>query len=141
MDEGLPRARRIRRRADFLRVQEEGARVSTKHFVLLVAPRPNDVSGLARLGIVASKKVGGAPQRNRVKRRLREAFRRKKASFPDGFDVVVIARAGADGLAQADVDAEIDRALPQLVKKSRKRPDDHCDPGGRASSSSRRAGD
>lgn len=45
-----------------------------------------------RLGVVSSKKVGGAVQRNRARRRLREAYRRCRAWFSGPFDVVLIAR-------------------------------------------------
>lgn len=45
-----------------------------------------------RLGVVAGRQIGGAVQRNRAKRRLREAFRRKRAGFRPGFDVVLVAR-------------------------------------------------
>lgn len=48
-----------------------------------------------RLGVTVSKKIGGAVERNRVKRRVREAFRRVKARFPAGLDVVFVARRNA----------------------------------------------
>src|SRR5688572_4540379 len=84
-------ARRIRKRADFQRVQSRGLRVTTAHFVFLVAPGP-DPSGPSRLGLVVGRKVGGAVQRNRVKRLARECFRMWPDLLPDGVDLVVIAR-------------------------------------------------
>lgn len=116
----LPRSRRIRRREDFVRVQEGGARVTTRHLLILLEPRAdgpgNDPE--ARLGIVASRKVGGAVQRNRAKRLVRETFRRHANVFPRGFDVVVIVRPGVDALSQADVDAEIVGVAGLLRKRA-----------------------
>jgi ribonuclease P protein component len=86
----FPRARRVRRRAEFQQVFDAGRRVHGKYFTLLMAP--NDASGV-RLGIVASKKLGGAVQRNRAKRLIREIFRQSQP-FPgrQDVDVVVIPR-------------------------------------------------
>ena len=108
--------RRIKRRTDFLRVQSIGQRVSTAHFVLLVAARETP-SSCARLGIVVTKKIGSSPQRNRIKRLCRECFRLWPALLPDGIDLVVIARNGAAELGLATVRAEWERARPSLLKR------------------------
>ena len=108
--------RRIKRRADFLRVQSIGQRAMAAHFVLLVAAR--EVAGAcARLGIVVTKKIGNSPQRNRIKRVCRECFRAWPGLVPDGIDLVVIARSGAAELGLADVRAEWERARPALLKR------------------------
>ncbi len=74
---------------------------------MLVFPREaGDVTG-ARLGITASRKVGGAVDRNRVKRRVREWFRRSHGGLISELDLVVIARRGATALDQAAVDREL----------------------------------
>jgi ribonuclease P protein component len=109
--------RRIRRRSDFLRVQAIGQRASTAHFVLLVAAREPDTAACSRVGFVVTKKVGNAVQRNRIKRVCRECFRMWPELVPDGIDLVVIARAGADELGLADVRAEWERARPGLLKR------------------------
>jgi ribonuclease P protein component len=57
--------------------------------------RAEDADSPARLGLTVSQKVGGAVRRNRVKRLVREVFRRERALFPRGAEVVVIAKAGA----------------------------------------------
>jgi ribonuclease P protein component len=88
------RDRRIASRADFRRIQSEGARVTTRHFVLLVAAGP-DADAPSRLGLVVTRKVGSAVVRNRIKRVCREAFRLWPDLLPNGTDLVVIARAGA----------------------------------------------
>ena len=61
---------------------------------MVLASQREDTSG-PRLGITASRRVGGAVQRNLVKRRIREWFRETKRTLPADLDVVVIARKGA----------------------------------------------
>jgi ribonuclease P protein component len=106
------RASRLRKRADFLRVQRDGRPVRTAHFVLLVSARPD--AGPARLGIVATKKTGNAVVRNRIKRLCRECFRLAPEMLPNGVDFVVIAKAGAGDLGIGDVQKEWSAAAPKL---------------------------
>jgi ribonuclease P protein component len=128
LDQRLRPTQRIRRRSDFTRIQEHGARVGSAHFTFLVAlheaaldqeTAAQDATSTTRLGIVASRKVGNAVRRNRIKRLLREAFRKRAAELPRGIDLVVIARAGAHELAAAQVDAELLRALPRIADRAR----------------------
>lgn len=109
--------RRIRRRSDFLRVQAVGQRATSSHFVLLVAAREADAAACSRVGFVVTKKVGNAVQRNRIKRVCRECFRTWPDLVPDGIDLVVIARAGADELDLGQVRSEWERARPALLKR------------------------
>jgi len=83
-------ARRIRRKSEFQRVFEAGQRVHGRFLTLIAAPNQ---TGTARLGIVASRKLGDAVQRNRAKRLIREVFRRtvRPADGP-AIDLVVIPR-------------------------------------------------
>jgi ribonuclease P protein component len=81
------RSERIRRRADFQQVYEHGTRVHGPFFTLfLLAGQPQDSPG--RLGIAATKKLGGAVVRNRAKRLIREVFR--KVKIARGYDVVLV---------------------------------------------------
>lgn len=108
--------RRLRRRADFLRVQSEGSRVTSEHFVFLVAP--GAAAAPARLGLVVSRKAGPAVRRNRIKRLCREAFRTWPEFLPDGTDLVVIAKAGADALSLESVRREWGRVATVLRKRA-----------------------
>ncbi len=114
------RDRRLRRRADFLRVQATKTRVTTPHFVLLVDAQPRASRGPSRLGIVVTKRVGCAVDRARVKRLCREAFRTCPGFVPDGVDLVVIARPGAHELGLADVRAQWSNVRRKLHDKSLK---------------------
>lgn len=88
----LPRRRRIAKRKEFLAIQAQGRKLSGgRYLVFLLARR----SGARRLGVTVSRKVGNAVMRNRVKRWIRESWRRLSDSFPAGVDVVVIARPAA----------------------------------------------
>ncbi len=98
-------------------MQDKSARVTTAHFILLVAAWLSE--GPTRLGIVASKKVGGAAARNRAKRLVREVFRTRPALFPPGIDLVVIARPGADELTFPVVCREVEGVTSVLARRAR----------------------
>ncbi len=84
---GLPASARIRRRPEFLRVYELGVRVRARLMTVIALP---NTLGRSRLGIAATKKLGGAVVRNRARRLVRELFR--QGEIPPGFDIVVIPR-------------------------------------------------
>lgn len=65
----------------------------------------------SRLGITASKKVGNAPVRNRVRRLVREFFRRNRAAMAKPRDILVIAQPGTDKIAYDSVERELRTAL------------------------------
>ena len=75
----------IRRRAEFQQVYEHGSRVHSRYSTLFTRPTSLPVG---RLGIAATRKLGGAVERNRAKRLIREVFRRNKIA--PGFDVIVV---------------------------------------------------
>jgi len=98
----LPKAARLRRRREFLRVQQRGTRLHAGDVVVIALPAGGRVP---RIGITVSSKIGNAVVRNRVKRWVRESFRAVRAEWPP-VDLVVIARstapsAGLDGVRRA----------------------------------------
>ena len=107
---------RLSRSADFDRVFRSGRSHAGREFVLHVFPRAEE--GPPRLGLSVSRKVGGAVDRNRVKRLLREAFALESHRLPPGTDAVVVARTDAKGLAEREGLAGIQRALGDLVAKA-----------------------
>lgn len=97
-------------------MQEGGRRVAARYMTLL--GRPNDLDR-DRLGVVASRRVGGAVVRNRAKRRLRELFRRElstdgRAPGERALDVVAIARRELADAPFAALEADFQRALRTL---------------------------
>jgi ribonuclease P protein component len=88
----FPPELRLRQRADFDRVF--AARKSVADGRLVVYAAPNDLP-YPRIGLVVSKKHGTAARRNRYKRLLREAFRRRREQLPGTGDFVVLPRVGA----------------------------------------------
>jgi ribonuclease P protein component len=107
-----------------LRVQASAARVTTKHFVLLIAAQERIAfvadsvrfreSAPPRLGLVVSRKIGGAVARNRVKRLCRECFRLHPDLLPKEVDMIAIARRGADSLKLQEVREEWGRVAVSL---------------------------
>ena len=89
-----PRRRRGRlsRSGDFDRVYREGRSHSNRYVVLYAFPRSEDDAGETRLGISVGRKVGGAVDRNKIKRALREAFWELAERMPEGYDFVLVAR-------------------------------------------------
>jgi len=83
----LSASQRIRRRPEYLRVYEHGLRVRARLMTVIALPNTQNCS---RLGIAATRKLGGAVVRNRAKRLVREMYR--NAEVPQGLDIVVIPR-------------------------------------------------
>jgi ribonuclease P protein component len=105
VSESFPRRLRLRQRREFLRVQRSGAKHHTRFFLVFVAPsalrgRPGAAAraeGLpgTRLGVTVTRKVGKAVKRNRIKRLVREVFRRERHALPAGLDMVWVAKRDA----------------------------------------------
>src|SRR5262245_53380038 len=85
--QGLAAPERIRRRPEFERIYNTGAKVHGRFMTVFVMPNGSDAP---RFGVAATRKLGSAVERNRAKRRARELFRRRKQI--GGFDIVVVPR-------------------------------------------------
>ena len=111
------RRRRLSRSAEFERVYRQGRSKGNRFFVLYLFPREADASAPdgPRLGLSVSRKVGGAVERARVKRCLREAFWAEAERLATGADYVVVARPDARELAERDGMPGVRRALAELV--------------------------
>ncbi len=107
----MERRHRLRSPNDFKRVRRTGSSYAHPLVVLIASP-----NGLAntRLGVAAGKSVGGAVERNRAKRHLREALRPLLPALAPGWDLIWIAR---PGIAQADQPA-LSRAIQVLLRRS-----------------------
>lgn len=104
---------RVRRRKDFLRVQRSAAiRIRTRSFTVVAK---NVGESVPRLGCVVSKRVGQAVTRNRVRRLIREIFRRLQERL-EARDYIVIASPAAASTAQAGLAAMAAELVPALLQ-------------------------
>jgi ribonuclease P protein component len=107
---------RLSRSAEFERVYRQGRSTANRHLVLYAFPS-SSAEG-PRLGLSVSRKVGGAVQRNRVKRLLREAFTHEQDGLKRGQDVVVVARPPAGELAEREGLSGVEASLSELIVKA-----------------------
>ncbi|HWZ32623.1 MAG TPA: ribonuclease P protein component [Bryobacteraceae bacterium] len=107
----FPRASRILKSADFRVVYDNGIRVTCPIFAAFCLERP-DSSG-ARIGLTVPRALGGAVIRNRIKRRIREAFRMHRAEIAPRWDIVVNPRRAA---LEAPF-IEIERGWRKVIEK------------------------
>jgi len=105
-------AEHIRHRADFERAYETGARLSGRRMTLFVKANGDDH---ARLGIAATRKIGGAVVRNRAKRLARELFRHLK---PDtGLDIVIVPRREFADAPYLDLERELSELINRAIRR------------------------
>lgn len=102
--ERFTKEQRLRKRADFQACYTQGRRVQHQYFTLYLLERKE---GKTRLGLTVSRKVGGAVLRNRIKRRVREIFRRSSVFPTEGYDVVFVAKKGCVELSYWELEQEL----------------------------------
>lgn len=108
----MERRIRLRRSGDVRRVFDEGESWAHPLLVLIVRRNSGDTS---RVGVTASRKVGGAVERNRAKRLLREAARHLYPEYEDqGWDIMLVARPGLVGASTS----QVERALASLLGRA-----------------------
>ena len=109
---------RLSRSGDFDRVYREGRSHANRYLVLYAFPRPDATPDEVRLGISVSRKVGGATERNAVKRALREAFWGMDAGVPADHDFVLVARPDIAGLVEREGTLGVESSLRDLVDEA-----------------------
>jgi ribonuclease P protein component len=114
MSERLTPPERIRKKGDFATLYRDGSRFRGRYFTLVFL---RNRLGYSRLAVVASRKVGRAVVRNRVKRRFRELFRRNKTLLGEPLDLVVIARPESGVAPWPDLREAYVASLISIVRK------------------------
>ena len=109
---------RLSRSGDFERAYREGKSHSNRFVVLYAFPRPEDEGDGMRLGVSVGRKLGGAVQRNKVKRALREAFRDLTGRLPAGHDFVLVARPDVAGLIEREGAEGVRTRLEEVIRES-----------------------
>ena len=104
---------RLVRRSEFEAVYRGGRRRTSPQFVVFY--RANGLER-SRFGASVKKALGGAVVRNRIRRRIREIFRRNYSEIPSGWDIVIHPRASVAGAEFAPLSAELIRLLQGLAK-------------------------
>ncbi len=113
ISEGFPHAVRIVRTSDYRMLYKTGRKIYSERFVLFI--RENGL-GRHRLGITVSRKVGGAVVRNRIKRLLREIFRKSYGEIPKQLDIVVNVKADCAGAGYNDLRIEFLAAVQRICR-------------------------
>ena len=110
----FPRAVRLLRHADFERVYKQGKRHFCSHMTMFYQ---RQTEGGARVGFTVGRVLGGAVQRNRIKRRLREAVRLRRSALKGPVDVVINPKKSVLTLEFPVVLEEVSRAFDVIAKK------------------------
>ncbi len=113
-DQRFPRSCRLTARRQFLEVYKRGRKARRSSFT--VFGLPNDV-GRCRIGLTVTRKVGGAVARNRIKRVLREVFRRHEMKWKQPMDLVVNAQRALLRMPAEQIERELRGAIAELASK------------------------
>jgi ribonuclease P protein component len=115
-DQRFRRGQHIRHRPDFQDVYDRGRKIHGRTMTIFLLHRPDAAT---RLGIAATKKIGGAVERNRAKRLVRELFRRNPA--PPGYDIVVVPRQSVFDVSFSSLESEYVATVGRLSAPARSR--------------------
>lgn len=106
----------LKSKKDFKRIYDKGKSFANKYLVLFFLK--NDLT-YNRVGFVTTKKLGNSVIRNRFKRRLRESYRLSEEDFLQGYDIILLSRAGAKDVGYKEIDSALRHifSIARLVKK------------------------
>ena len=107
----FPKSERLQRGHQFRHAYEHGRKIAGRLFVLYVVDSPPGTHASRAVGVVTSRKIGGAVVRNRARRLLREAYRLNKQKLKANLQIVMIARSAINGKRRQDVEAELLRLV------------------------------
>ncbi len=110
---------RLSRSGDFDRAYRDGRSHANRHVVLYAFPREAEAppGEELRLGISVGRKVGGAVQRNKVKRAMRESFWSLADGLPAGYDFVLVGRTGVAELLESGGSGRLRESISELLQK------------------------
>lgn len=118
--EALPKAERVRADAEYTRILQEGKRLRGRYASVFWLPREAGGTEANRVGVAAGKRLGNAAVRNRLKRRLREAYRKNKRVLPcRGVSLILVASERMIGRSAEEVSADVVRLLERLSESLR----------------------
>lgn len=109
----LGRSQRLRAGEVEAIFRQRGRREETESLIALWQP----AVGKGKVGFAVGRKLGGAVERNRARRRLREAYRQERGAKRDGFDVVFVGRSALLGCSVADLRVDVLKVLRTLARK------------------------
>jgi ribonuclease P protein component len=118
----FPKSRHLLKHADFQRVYQSGRRQFTGNMTVFFLRRSPDAAGAAeppRVGFTVGKVLGGSVERNRIKRRMREAVRLSGDACVGPIDIVFNPRKGVNKLPFAELVSEVTRALRLATQRAR----------------------
>jgi len=118
--EALPKQNKLAKRREFVHVYETGQKQFSRYTVLFIVPNGSSHS---RIGITATKKIGKANVRNRLKRWTREVYRRQREPLgldATALDIVVNVKPSAVAATFQDYSRDFTRALERVVSETRR---------------------